>query len=341
MGNSYMGKHHRILIATDNLRDQINGVAITFKHLAQQAKSAGYEMHFIDPSDFYHISFPKYKEVKLAIPFRIGNKIKRIRPDYIHIATEGPIGLATRNYCDKHNIIYNTSYHTKFPEYLKELHGIPVNLSYRYMRWFHKHSGKVLTTTKSMKQLLLEKGFHDNINEWTRGVDINNLTGLTKSYRSELPVVLYVGRVSKEKGLEKLLALQDFYDIIVVGDGPERKELESTYSDVKFMGYKTGKELFQYYVDADVFCFPSKTDTFGIVLIEALAAGTPVAAYPVTGPIDIIENGVNGFLGEDLQDNINRCLSLNRKRVQETSIAWTWENCWTIFQQNLFRITNE
>lgn len=327
----------KILIATDNVRDQINGVAITFKQLTKHAEVAGYEMHFIDPSNFYAFSFPKYKEVKLALPFGIKRQIERIQPDYIHIATEGPIGLATRLYCDKHQIPYNTSYHTKFPEYLEALHNIPSDFTYRYMRWFHKHSGIVLTTTTSMKKLLLEKGFHGNILEWTRGVDTNNIVGLKRT-KSSRTTVLYVGRVSKEKGLEKLLELENDYDIIIVGDGPERTGLESVYAKVKFVGYKTGKELFQYYVDADVFCFPSVTDTFGIVLVEALAAGTPVAAYPVIGPIDIIQSGINGYLGNDLKENINNCLTLDRTQVQKTSEVWTWENCWNIFQNNLHQI---
>lgn len=330
-----MGKHPRILIATDNLRDQINGVAITFKHLAAASESAGYEMHFIDPTKFRHFSFPGYKEVKLAIPFGIGRQIESIRPDYIHIATEGPIGLATKLYCDKHNLRYNTSYHTKFPEYMEKLYKIPLKFTYAYMRWFHKHSGIVLTTTSSMKELLLNNGFTTDIKEWTRGVDLSNLEGLVRSAQTNKTKVLFVGRVSKEKNLEKLLELQEFYDIIVVGDGPDRTHLEHTYKKVTFVGYKTGKELFQYYVDADVFCFPSVTDTFGIVLIEALAAGTPVAAYPVIGPIDIVQPGVNGYLGKDLKENIEMCLKLDREKVKKSSEIWTWESCWNIFQQNL------
>lgn len=330
-----MGQHHRILVATDNLRDQINGVAITFKHLAEQAKSAGYEMHFIDPAEFRYFSFPGYPEVKLAIPFGISRQIKRIRPDYIHIATEGPIGLATKLYCDRTGLAYNTSYHTKFPEYLEQLHGIPSDLTYKYLRWFHKHAGVVLTTTSSMKQLLLSKNFHDNIREWSRGVDTEVFTGLRPGPASDRVRVLYVGRVSAEKNLEKLLAFQQEYDIIIVGDGPERSRLERIYTEAKFVGYKTGPELFQYYLDADVFCFPSVTDTFGIVLIEALAAGTPVAAYEVTGPADIIKSGVNGFLGPDLRANINNCLTLNRDQVKKTSEVWTWQSCWDIFQNNL------
>jgi glycosyltransferase involved in cell wall biosynthesis len=332
MGNNYMGEHKRIVVITDNLRDQINGVSITFKHLAAECKYDGYEMHFIDPSEFYHISFPWYKEVKLALPFRVGTKISKLSPYYIHIATEGPIGLAAKLYCDRNKLNYNTSYHTKFPEYLYTLFKIPTAITYRYMRWFHKHSGIVLTTTKSMKETLLSNGFKKNIIEWTRGVDSSNFIGLHRNLTNRC--VLFVGRVSQEKNLEELLALQDYYRIVIVGDGPDKKYLEEKYTKATFVGYKTGKELFQYYLDADVFCFPSKTDTFGIVLIEALAAGTPIAAYPVTGPLDIVANGINGYLDNNLKYAIDKSLKLGKLKPTD---AWTWKKCWTIFRDNLIK----
>jgi glycosyltransferase involved in cell wall biosynthesis len=330
MGNRNLVKHPRILVATDNLRDQINGVAITFKHLDAMSKLDGFDMHFIDPSKFPHYAFPSYPEVKLAFPYRLGRKIEDIRPDYIHIATEGPIGLATKLYCDRNGLRYNTSYHTKFPEYMKSLHGIPLSWTYAYLRWFHKHSGVVMTTTFSMTSLLVENGFDGRIVEWTRGVDTSQLDGLQRNPDDS---VLFVGRVSKEKNLEELLKHQDKYNIVIVGDGPDRKALEQKYTKAKFVGYKTGKELFQYYLNASVFCFPSKTDTFGIVMVEAMSAGTPVAAFPVIGPIDVVENGKTGFLEEDLELAIDKCLSLGR--VQ--SKVWSWEECWRIFKDNLIR----
>jgi glycosyltransferase involved in cell wall biosynthesis len=330
-----MVKHPRILVVTDNLKDQINGVAITFKHLDAISKLNGFEMHFIDPSEFFNIPFPTYPEVKLAFPFRLGRKIQDIRPDHIHIATEGPIGLAAKLYCDRNNLRYNTSYHTKFPEYLQNLYGIPTNLSYRYMRWFHKHSGVVLTTTKTMKDLLISNGFAGEIKEWSRGVDRSVSVPCIKKEISDPPTVLFVGRISKEKNLEQLLKLQDQFNVVIVGDGPDRSRLQDKYPRAEFVGYKTGADLFSYYASADVFCFPSKTDTFGIVIIEALSMGTPVAGYEVAGPIDIIENGVNGYLGEDLTSNIKNCLALNREQVLASSEKWTWESCWNIFKDNL------
>lgn len=328
MGNHHMVKHQRILIATDNVRDQINGVAITFKHLARAAESAGYEMHFVDPADFRHFSFPGYPEVKLAIPFGIRRQIESIRPDHIHIATEGPVGLATKLYCDKHHLRYNTSYHTKFPEYLESLYRVPAAWTYAYLRWFHKHSGKVLTTTDSMKTLLESWGFGTQIVTWTRGVDLAQAQGLV---RNPTGSVLYVGRVSAEKNLQALLDLQDEFQILVVGDGPARASLEAKYTQVQFLGYKSGAELFQCYLDAEVFCFPSKTDTFGIVIIEALSQGTPVAAYPVTGPKDIVVSGLNGFLNQDLAQAIRDCMTLPR----QPDTTWTWQRCWDIFKNNL------
>jgi glycosyltransferase involved in cell wall biosynthesis len=299
----------------------------------------GFETHFIDPSEFYHISFPAYKEIKLAFPVGISRKIERIRPDYIHIATEGPIGLATKLYCDKRSIWYNTSYHTKYPEYFNKLYGIPESFVYRYLRWFHKHSGVVLVPTLTMKNVLMDNGFIPNIVEWSRGVDRTQIVGQRKKYISEPLKVLYVGRISKEKNLEELLKLQYKFSITIVGDGPERDRYEKQYTNVNFEGYKTGKELFEFYLNSDVFCFPSKTDTFGIVIIEALSVGLPVAAYPVSGPIDIISDGITGYMDDDLEFAINSCrLLTDHVGIKEYAKKWTWENCWKIFKNNLIHI---
>lgn len=327
----------KILIISDNLPDQINGVVTTFNNIKKISESRGYSIHHISPMDFKYFSMPKYPEAKISIPFEIGKKIERINPDYIHIATEGPVGLMARIYCDNKDYKYNTSYHTKFPEYIEKIYGIPRNISYRYMRWFHKHSGKVLATTKSMVRELKENKFESDVISWTRGVDRNYLSSSLKRKKNTKPVVLYVGRVSKEKNLEVLCEMQNVFDVRIVGDGPNRKNLEQIYKNVKFLGYKKGTELADIYVSADVFCFPSKTDTFGIVLIEAMSLGTPVAAYPVAGPIDIVENGVTGFLGDNLIECVYKCLDLNNQIVIDNSKQWTWENCWDIFEKNLIK----
>jgi len=329
----------KILVITDNLKDQINGVVTTFKSIEPVAKQDGYQLVFLDPSHFKYFSCPGYPEVKLSLALNVSKKIKLIDPDFIHIATEGPIGLAAKLYLDKNNLKYNTSYHTKFPEFIKEIYGIPECLTYSYVRWFHKHSGKVLTTSQSMVNLLKEKKFLGNILPWTRGVNRDNLPYDNSIKHSNLInshiKVLYAGRVSKEKNLDALLCLQDEFNISVVGDGPYKKELEEKYKKVSFLGYKTGNELARCYQEADVFCFPSKADTFGLVMIEAMSLGTPVAAYPVQGPLDIITDGLNGYMNNDISKAIYKCRSLYRKQIMESSKKWTWEECWNIFKNNL------
>lgn len=323
----------KIAIVTDNIRSQINGVVTTFNSMEKYANADGYEFVFIDPSSFRHFSAPGYPEVKLSLPLGIGNIIENINPDFIHIATEGPIGLAARLYCDKKKYVYNTSYHTKFPEFLEEIYKIPSGLTYSYLRWFHKHSGIVLTNTISMVNSLKQRKFENKIVSWTRGVDTEKLKPTVDDIQDGS--VLYVGRVSKEKNLDTLCELEDLFDIVIVGDGPYRKHLERKYTKVRFVGYKTDSELANYYRKASVFCFPSMSDTFGIVIIEAMSLGCPVAAFPVTGPIDIIENGITGLTLLDLEKSIRLCKTFDREKIKEKSKQWSWKNCWDQFKKVL------
>ena len=327
----------KILIITDNVPDQINGVVVTFKSMEEHALLDGYTIVYLTPLQFLHVSCPGYSEVKLALPWQIGKKIEEISPDYIHIATEGPVGLCARLYLDKRDYRYNTSYHTKFPEFLKAIYHIPMPITWAYLRWFHKHSGKLLVNTRSMKRELESKGFTGPMVTWTRGVDREKLKQTKRYDYGERPIVLYVGRVSKEKNLDALCIMQDTYDIEIVGDGPYRKKLEEKYSKVKFLGYQQGSELANSYARADVFCFPSKSDTFGIVMIEAMSLGTPVAAYPVDGPLDVIDE-YTGYMHENLHKAIMVCLQMDRNLVKKASSIWTWEQCWTIFRDNLVEI---
>ena len=326
-----------ILIVTDNLPEQINGVVTTYKNLEAQAVADGYNIVYLDPSRFPHINAPVYPEVKLSWVRKIGKKIKEIQPDHIHIATEGPVGLACRVWCDRKNLTYNTAYHTKFPEGIKKLLGVPEFITWAYVRWFHKHSGKVLTTTETMVNDLVDHGFDGTVIPWTRGVDREIFN---PSYRTETvvnhPILVCVSRVSKEKNLDAFCEL-DYPNAmkIMVGDGPYRKELEKKYPDVQFVGFKTGKDLAKYYAMADVFVFPSRWETFGIVMIEAMACGTPVAAYPAPGPMDVIREGSTGFMEKDLSTAVYRCLGLDRDKVLEYSMEWSWEHCWKIFKDNL------
>ena len=324
-----------ILIITDNLPDQINGVVTTYKNIEACAILDGDRVVYITPGDFSYISCPRYNEVKIAYPRAMGKKIEEINPDHIHIATEGPIGLSARKYLSKRGYRYNTAYHTKFPEGLHKLFGIPEFLTWRFVRWFHKHSGKVLTTTDTMVKDLKDHGFDSEVVSWTRGVDRDIFN---PTLRKDLPAkyLLCVSRVSKEKNLEEFLKL-DYpgYQKIMVGDGPMLEAYKKQYPNVHFTGFKTGTDLARYYANAEVFVFPSMWETFGIVMIESMACGTPVAAFPCDGPKDVIEQGVTGFMNESLSDAIDGCLQLNRDRVLKGSQRWSWDNAWKIFKENL------
>jgi len=328
-----------ILIITDNTPDQINGVVTTFRNLEQPARADGYDLQYIHPGLFCHVSCPGYPEVKLSWPRGLGRRIRDAAPDHVHIATEGPLGLAARLWLDRQYWHYNTSYHTRFPEFVREIYGVPTEITYGYLRWFHKHSGRVLTTTDTMVRELRAHGFDGDLQPWTRGVDRDELRpsrawSHPRQYGSR-PRVLYVGRVSREKNLEALCDLYPEFHIDIVGDGPHRAELEREYPQVNFLGYRQGSALADCYSQADVFAFPSRADTFGIVMIEAMSLGTPVAGYPVPGPLDVIEPGVTGHMDEDLGRAIRLCLSLDRDHIRRCAERWTWLACWHIFRDNL------
>jgi glycosyltransferase involved in cell wall biosynthesis len=325
-----------ILIITDNLPDQINGVVTTYKNIEAQAVLAGYNFVVLHPGWFRYVDCPGYNQIKIAFPWKVGKILEEINPDHIHIATEGPVGLCVRQYLDKHNYRYNTAYHTKFPEGLRKLFGVPEVLTWRFARWFHKHSGKVLTTTQSMVQELRDHGFDGELVSWTRGMDREIFNPSSRIGTNEQTILLCVARVSKEKNLKDFFEL-DFPNSrkIMVGDGPMLTTYQKQYPDVEFVGFKTGTELASYYANADVFVFPSQWETFGIVMIEAMACGTPVAAYPCQGPKDVIDEGVTGYMDESLATATYRCLALSRDRVAIGSERWSWEYAWEIFRAHL------
>ena len=325
-----------ILIVTDNLPEQINGVVTTYKNIEAHAVLDNYRVVYLDPRRFRHFDCPGYNEVKIALAWNVGQIFEEINPDHIHIATEGPIGLCARQYLDKRGYRYNTAYHTKFPEGIRKLFGVPESITWPLVRWFHKHSGKVLTTTNTMVNELREHGFDGEVIPWTRGVDRSifdpkHRVEVTERY------ILCVSRVSKEKNLEDFLQLDYLgYRKVMVGDGPMLDAYKKKYPDVIFTGYKTGIDLAQYYANAEVFVFPSKWETFGIVMIEAMACGTPVAAYNVTGPKDVIDEGVTGYMDNtSLRIAIDKCLELDRNNVHKASYRWSWDNAWKIFKDNL------
>jgi glycosyltransferase involved in cell wall biosynthesis len=327
-----------ILIITDNLPDQINGVVTTYTNIEKCAVLDGYNVVVLHPGWFRYVDCPGYNEVKITYPRKVGKKIEKINPDYIHIATEGPLGLWARKYLSLRSYRYNTAYHTKFPEGLKKLFGIPEKLTWPLIRWFHKHSGKVLTTTDSMVQELRKHGFDTEIIPWTRGVDRDIFD---PALRENFPgrYLLCVSRVSKEKNLEAFFEL-DYpgYQKIMVGDGPMLDVYKTQYPDVTFTGFKTGVDLARYYANAEVFVFPSHWETFGIVMIEAMACGTPVAAYPVQGPIDVIDEGLTGCMRENLKDAVDLAIKLDRNQVWKSSNRWSWNRAWEIFRDNLISI---
>jgi glycosyltransferase involved in cell wall biosynthesis len=328
-----------ILIVTDNLKDQINGVVTTYKNIEACAVRDGYNIVVLDPGWFRYIDCPGYNEVKIAYPRNLGQKIEEISPDYIHIATEGPLGLWARAYLSLGGIRHNTAYHTKFPEGLKKLFGIPEWITWRFVRWFHKHSGIVLTTTDSMVQELQAHGFDGEVISWTRGVD-REIFHPAHRVETISKYLLCVSRVSKEKNLEAFFEM-DYpgYLKVMVGDGPMLETYKKRYPDVHFTGFKTGVDLARYYANAEVFVFPSKWETFGIVMIEAMACGTPVAAFPCQGPEDVIDEGITGCMNDDLKQAVTDCLFLPRHKVWEGSGRWSWERAWEIFRNNLVSVT--
>lgn len=327
----------KILIITDNLADQINGVVTTYKNLEACAILDNYNVVYITPRDFRYVDCPGYPEVKLALAKNMAQAITSLAPDYIHIATEGPIGLRARIYLTNSGIPYNTSYHTRFPEGLHKLLKIPPWLTWQYIRWFHKHSGRCLTTTATVKRELELHGLN-NVVVWTRGVDRSIFN--PKPYQSNpIKTLLCVSRVSAEKSLADFCRLEiPNTRKILVGDGPQLNYLKQHYPDVEFPGYKTGHQLAEYYQLADVFVFPSTWDTFGLVMLEAMACGTPVAAYPVPGPQDVVDHGITGYLDADLKAAVLGALQLDRNVVYTGSLRWTWSECWNIFKQNLVSV---
>ena len=326
----------KILIVTDNLQDQINGVVTTYKNIEPYANADGYDIHYLDPGRYRHIDCPRYNEVKLAFPKGLWKEIEKINPDHIHIATEGVMGLYARRYLTVHGIDYNTAYHTKFPEAIKKLFGIPEMFTWPLIRWFHKNSHRVLTTTQSMVEELQKHGFGDNVVPWTRGVDRDIFYPNYQQTHCTKPLLVCVSRVSKEKNLEAFFEMSySGATKIMVGNGPMLETYRKKYPDVWFAGAKRGIELARYYQSADCFVFPSRWDTFGLVMIESMACGTPVAAYPVQGPVDVIDEGVTGCMREDLRAAVDAALILDRTKVFESSQRWSWKTAWKIFKNNL------
>ena len=327
----------RILIATDAWHPQVNGVVRTLTSLAKAAANLGTEITFLTPEGFPSVGVPTYPGLKVALPNRreIARRIEAASPDAMHIATEGPIGWWVRAYCLRRKLPFTTSYTTRFPEYVSVRTGIPVNLGCAVMRLFHGASSTIMVATNSLREELAQRGFK-KIGAWTRGVDTNLFTPDNPA-KLDLPrpIFMTVGRVAVEKNIEAFLELDLPGCKVVIGDGPQRALLEQRYPKVKFLGEKTGKDLTAHLAAADVFVFPSRTDTFGVVQLEALACGTPVAAFPVTGPLDVIADHPVGALDEDLRRACIRALGMSRETCRNFAIERSWENSARQFIGNL------
>jgi glycosyltransferase involved in cell wall biosynthesis len=331
----------RILLATDAWEPQVNGVVRTLVRTCAECRAMGHEVEIVEPSQFRTVPLPTYPEIRLAIGCyeAIQERLKAFEPEAIHIATEGPIGLATRRICLEWKLPFTTSYHTRFPEYVSARLPVPLAAGYAYMKWFHNPSGRVMVATATMRKELERHGFH-NISQWTRGVDTELFRpGLEPVYEGlERPVWLSVGRVAVEKNIEAFLGLPLPGTKAVVGDGPQREELQARYPEAKFLGMKFGEELAACYADADVFVFPSLTDTFGLVILEAIACGTPVAAFAAPGPVDILPGSGAGVLAEHSEGLETACLEaleIDRAKVREFAERFSWRACAEEFVRNL------
>ena len=327
----------RIALVTDAWRPQVNGVVRTLETTVRNLELRGHEVMPVTPGDFKTVPCPTYPEIRLALwpKSRVTELLDDFRPNAIHIATEGPLGHAARRYCLTHGRSFTTSFHTQFPEYIRLRAPVPLAWSYAYVRRFHGAAVRTLVPTASQRDRLVERGFQ-NLRIWARGVDTSNFhPGEPFAYDLPRPINLYMGRVAVEKNIEAFLDLQLPGSKVVIGDGPDFEKLRSTYTDAHFLGARFGRELARHLAGADVFIFPSLTDTFGLVLLEAMACGLPVAAFPVQGPIDVIDNGVSGILDHDLGQAIAGALKLSREDCIAHASRFTWESTTETFESCL------
>jgi glycosyltransferase involved in cell wall biosynthesis len=314
----------KILIVSDAWRPQTNGVVTTLSQTAAALTQFGHTVRMVTPDQFRTLPCPTYPEIRVAMfPYRrMAKLISAFQPQALHVATEGPLGLAARRYCVRHGLRFTTSYHTQFPQYLRQRFPIPTALSYRGLRWFHEAQ-------------LVERGFR-NVSRWQRGVDTKLFRPQAKDFLSlPRPLAAYVGRVAVEKNVDAFLRMPWLGSKLVIGDGPERPRCQAQFPDATFVGYQRGEALARHLAAADVLVFPSRTDTFGLVNLEAMACGVPVAAYPVAGPIDVIDDGVTGALHEDLATAAVRALSIDPGACRQRAERSGWDVCSREFESNL------
>jgi hypothetical protein len=327
----------RVLIVTDAWAPQLNGVVVTLTHTAHELQRLGHAVGMITPEGHRTLPMPTYPEIRLAIApgRRVARAIEAFAPDAVHIATEGPLGIAARRHCLAARHPFTSAYHTQFPEYVHARCRLPMAWTYAWLRRFHAPSSAVMCGTPAVRDRLAARGF-GNLAHWSRGVDTALFAPAPREQLpGERPVFLYVGRVAVEKNIEAFLDLDLPGTKWVVGDGPARQALERRYPAVRFAGTRRGADLARFYQQADVFVFPSRTDTFGLVLIEAMACGTPVAAFPVTGPIDVVTDPKAGVLADDLRQAALEALDCDRRDVRNFGARYTWEAATRQFVANL------
>ncbi|MFC7396659.1 glycosyltransferase family 4 protein [Chelatococcus sp. GCM10030263] len=329
----------RVLVATDAWHPQINGVVRSLENVAREAPALGAEIVFVTPDMFRTLPMPSYPEIRLALASSaaVRRKIAAVAPDFVHIATEGPVGFAVRRVCLADGISFTTSYHTRFPEYLAARLPVPIGWSYAALRRFHNAGAGIMVSTATLERELAEKGFR-GLMRWSRGVDPSLFRPRPRGAAAfPGPVFLYVGRVAVDKSIDRFLALHLPGTKVVVGDGPARAGLEAAFPAARFLGSLTGEALAEVYAAADVFVFPSATDTFGIVLLEALASGLPIAALPVAGPMDVIGTSGCGVLDEDLGRAALAALDIPREQCRAFGLSFTWEASARQFLDNVRR----
>jgi glycosyltransferase involved in cell wall biosynthesis len=327
----------KILVATDAWHPQVNGVVRTLGHVAREARMLGAELEFLRPDQFWTLPMPSYPEIRLALvtPADIERRLKLVRPDAIHVATEGPIGHAMRRVCLRRGLPFTTSFHTRFPDYLAERLPVPERwtneITWAWLRRFHTPGAAVLAATPTLVSELAGRGFK-NVKLWPRGVDAEMFRPRAgPGLRMPRPIFLTVGRLAVEKNLEAFLRLDLPGSKLVVGDGPARNALARKFPDAVFIGSRQGDALAQIYAAADVFVFPSRTDTFGLVLLEALASGVPVAAFPAAAPRDVIGQSDVGALDDDLRRACLAALECSRQDCRESALRMTWAESARIF----------
>ena len=327
----------KIAIVTDAWLPQVNGVVTTYRKTIEELKHRGYKVMTVTPEQFRTIPCPSYPEIPLSLvrTASIRARLQEYAPDSIHIATEGPLGWAARRACIKDNLPFSTSYHTRFPEYLRMRLPLPLTLSYAVMRRFHNRAERIMVSSARLKNELENKGFR-NVSLWSRGVDTELFKPDDSAEKQpQRNYFTYLGRVAPEKNLPAFLDLDLPGPKMVIGDGPTMEQLKKGYPNTRFTGFKQGTELVDLLNQSRVFIFPSLTDTLGIVQLEAMACGVPVAAFPADGPKALIVNGTNGWMHEDLSQAVHNCLDIERSSCRAFALKFTWKSCTDQFVSNL------